>query len=201
MKIKLEEKLTELSNENLAKVTDENETNLASKLTSTDILSESGTDCMICADLILDYIPKYFNGIEINPACYKCQDPTSQDAISVLSTNQDSAFVLPTNQDSTFVLPTSHNAATFLDSKGIDNTILDTNSQDQNNVTIDFTSKSMNIPSFETTKDQLRTEVPRVARSLFPPYKCEVCEITIIWPRTVEQPFTWRCIERKELYF
>ena len=132
-------------------------------------MSESRTDCTICADLILDYIPNYFNGIEINPACHKCQGLTNKDASSVLSTNKDSTFVLPTN------------TATFQDS------ILDTNSQDQSNVSIDHSSTIRNMPSFETTKDQLRTEAPRLARSLFPPWKCEICEIMIPWPQTVEQ--------------
>ena len=35
---------------------------------------DSRTVCTICAEPIDCYIPKYFLGVEINPACQDCQD-------------------------------------------------------------------------------------------------------------------------------
>ena len=37
---------------------------------------DSRTLCTICAEPIDCYIPKYFLGLEINPACQDCQDPS-----------------------------------------------------------------------------------------------------------------------------
>ena len=41
---------------------------------SASVLHDSRTVCTICAEPINYYVPKYFLGIEINPACQNCQD-------------------------------------------------------------------------------------------------------------------------------
>ena len=77
-KIKLENKLEEMIQKN--KVADKLENNNKfTKATSSPTLSMSSlpspeTFCTICAEQISNYNPKYFNGIEINPACKNCQD-------------------------------------------------------------------------------------------------------------------------------
>ena len=36
-------------------------------------------DCTICAETIKDYVPKYFSGIPLNPACERCNGEVSDD--------------------------------------------------------------------------------------------------------------------------
>ena len=80
--IKLEKKLLELTN----KVQKESEltfSNICTSSTSTFQAnsfepSEAELSCTICAEPISDYIPKFFMGTEMNPACNRCQDSSSE---------------------------------------------------------------------------------------------------------------------------
>ena len=95
-RIKLEEKLKELKNEDEDK--HEKHANLAFTATTTgsafsvqpnsNSTSEVEIECTICAESIVDYIPKYFLGEEINPACEDCQD-------SSISSKEDQNFEEP----------------------------------------------------------------------------------------------------------
>jgi myosin heavy subunit len=82
--IKLDRKLNELTNK--TEVDENSDATLAfTALSSTGSMSflkpnlcttpqEVEVFCTICAELISDYVPKYFLGSELNPACYNCQD-------------------------------------------------------------------------------------------------------------------------------
>ena len=51
---------------------------------------DEGTLCSICADPIHDYIPKFFEDIQINPACTNCDDETESNIDDQTATvNQD----------------------------------------------------------------------------------------------------------------
>ena len=51
---------------------------------------DEGTLCSICADPIHDYIPKFFEDIQINPACTNCDDETESNIDNQTATvNQD----------------------------------------------------------------------------------------------------------------
>ena len=43
--------------------------------------NSSEEDCTICAEPIQDYVPDYFNGVEMNPACDECKQPSRETQI------------------------------------------------------------------------------------------------------------------------
>ena len=137
LKIKLEEKLTELANRGFANMTDEHDT----EFKPADV-SESDVCCTICAEPILVYVPKYSNEIEINPACDDCQNLTNKNTFSVLPTNQDSASVLSNDMDTIGFDPASQNNSGFC------------------TVSMDLATSRSNINILEPGYPQLSEDVP-----------------------------------------
>ena len=147
--------------------------------TNTSMVSfteESETSCTICAEIIADYMPKYFKGIETNPACINCQNPSSPDITPMRdsncldSTNRDSRCLDSTTRDSTSLDSTLRDSTcldsiTSLDMIGLDSTYLVTTSK-----------KSFYMDSVQLPK-----------KSLFPPWTYDVCKTDIPWGHTWEQ--------------
>ena len=89
IKIKLENKLVELKQKSEeVNETDENNEDPPEKASSSwssthsfssNKPSEEDIFCTICAEEIPKYIPKFFLGTEMNPACDKCQDSDNED--------------------------------------------------------------------------------------------------------------------------
>ena len=125
---------------------------LTSTLTSSEV-------CTICAEEIPNYIPKYFNGIEINPSCDDCQDP------SLPLPCKPNMF--PINLPS--LATTSMTSTASLDMIGLDFTSLGTTSINS------FTSDTTQANSVQSTK------------SLFPQWTCKDCQKDIPSDQTWEQ--------------
>ena len=79
LKIKLEKELADVTKKNEVEEKVEKEDFKKQTSISSEPL-ETGTFCTICAELISDYTPKFFLGIEINAACDECQDSSETDS-------------------------------------------------------------------------------------------------------------------------
>jgi hypothetical protein len=82
MKIQLEEEIAQSKVVNCeasekSNTKDENITKVSSMVSFSE-------ECTISAEPITDYVPKYFEETEMNPACNYCQEPSSQDSMQYL---------------------------------------------------------------------------------------------------------------------
>jgi hypothetical protein len=140
------------------------------------------TFCFICADLIPNYIPKFFEGIPINPACTNCDDENDSNIVDQTATeNRDTTSLDNTTRDST-LLDNPTKDSTCLDSTPRDSTCLDSISS-LDMIGLDSTS-SMN--GFTMDTNQVNSDQPS-RKSLFPPWTCEVCFADIPLGHTWEQ--------------
>ena len=94
MRINLEEKVKHATavenqsvNEKFVPITSNLNTNVTETALSEDTIEEDIIECTICAELIPNYQPTLFFGVEINPACDMCNPPskTSSENLSNLS--------------------------------------------------------------------------------------------------------------------
>ena len=94
MRINLEEKVKHATavenqsvNEKFVPITSNLNTNVTETALSEDTIEEDIIECTICAELIPNFQPTLFFGVEINPACDMCNPPskTSSENLSNLS--------------------------------------------------------------------------------------------------------------------
>ena len=156
--IKLEKKLESIAKQHESMNKPESNYEAAEPEPPTSTLTSS-EDCTICAEEIPNYIPKYFNGIEINPSCDDCQDP------SLPLPCKPNMF--PINLPS--LATTSMTSTASLDMIGLDFTSLGTTSINS------FTSDTTQANSVQSTK------------SLFPQWTCKDCQKDIPSDQTWEQ--------------
>ena len=84
-KIKLESSLSDLKAkineskilENLV-VVEENPLSAVTETSLPDETVEENIECSICAEVIHDFIPTYFSGVEMNPACDGCKGSSEE---------------------------------------------------------------------------------------------------------------------------
>ena len=99
-KTKLENKLEKMKQKREALDNIVDSSNTASKVSAmVSFPKDPEITCTICAEPITDYMPKYFNGTEINPACNNCQDRTSWDSIPSDTSCLDSTSMVTTSLD------------------------------------------------------------------------------------------------------
>ena len=94
--IKLKAKLAVPSN---SLVANNDETTPAPIFSSSDAPSADIVSCTICAEMIPHYIPRFFNGIEMNEACDECQKSSSDSDVRDQNHNLTASANIPENNN------------------------------------------------------------------------------------------------------
>ena len=185
--IKLEKKLENIANKyeamNKLEINDE----AAEPEPPTSTLTSSEV-CTICAEEIPNYIPKYFNGIEINPSCDDCQDCPLPSSVSSPCKPNMFPINLPSLATTSMTDMLSPIASCISSVKDEESAIscrisAETSTASLDMIGLDFTS--LGTTSF--TSDTTQVNSVQSTKSLFPPWTCKDCQTDIPRGQTWEQ--------------
>ena len=86
----LEAKINESKELKNAAVVEENPVSAVTETSLSNETVEESVECSICAEVINDFVPTYFSGVEINPACDECKGP-AEETENILEENYNNA--------------------------------------------------------------------------------------------------------------